>query len=187
MTYMGIWLGNRPANFHNSLVWWRKKPGEERERGRGREGGFKLVSMFCLSRRHWDTSVTGLLREPVLRHTHGRLKSIQDLILASSSSTHLNSIFAIASFSIWYCRRSYPPLWAENILWQKVVFSVFRVDIDEVSLEHNVEDLQQPLHTHMSICLCVFLCSPVWSPTPSIDSFIHSRFLGFLFLRLNLC
>ena len=93
----GNMIGKPHSKFSYRFFGGGKKPNrEERER----ERGFKLVSMFCLTRRHWDTSVTGLLREPVLRHTHGRLKSIQDLILASSSSTHLNSIFAIASFSI---------------------------------------------------------------------------------------
>ena len=176
MTYMGMWLGNRPANFHISLVWWRKKtkPGGEGER----EGGFKLVSMFCPSRRHWDTSVTGLLREPVLRHTHGRLKSIQDLILASSSSTpsQFNFCDCIIQYLILSTKLS-ALLWAENILWQKVVFSVFRVYIDEVSLEHNVEDWQQPLHTHMSICLCLSLQPCVESN--SFNRFVHSFIHGF--------
>ena len=171
MTYMGIWLGNRPANFHISLVWWRKKtkPGGER----GREGlnwCQCFVSLGGTGTRvwpaYWGSQFCG---------THMvASKVFKILYWHHHHQHHLNSIFAIASFSIWYCRRSYSPLWAENILWQKVVFSVFRVYIDEVSLEHNVEDWQQPLQPHMSICLCVFLCSHVWSPTPSIDLSIHS-------------
>ena len=186
MTYMGIWLGNRTANFHIGFLVEEKNQTGRRERERGREGlnwGQCFVSLGDTGTRvwpaYWGSQFCG---------THMvASKVFKILYWHRHHQHHLNSIFAIASFSIWYCRRSCPPLWAENILWQKVVFSVFRVYIDEVSLEHNVEDWQQPLHTHMSICLCVFLCSPVWSPTPSIDAFIHSRFLGFLFLRLNLC
>ena len=175
MTYMGIWLGNRPANFHISFFGGGKKPNRE-ERERGREGlnwCQCFVSLGGTGTRvwpaYWGSQFCG---------THMvASKVFKILYWHHHHQHHLNSIFAIASFSIWYCRRSCPPLWAENILWQKVVFSVFRVYIDEVSLEHNVEDWQQPLHTHMSICLCLSLQPCVESN--SFNRFVHSFIHGF--------